>query len=645
MEEKSMDTGKNSANLWYLSLVALTVLFGLQFLRLLVATLVYYLRDSLGYSSLSLAPIALGIFALAFLAGPLQRYAGLTPVLVVTTGGLALLRIGQQLVYSPAFNLYASAAGVALFLMALPLLVGVARAWGEEKVIWAGYGLLFGVALDTAVHVAGRTVDIAWLRGAVAALVIVVAAAVLLLALYELMRMLPDAPAGGRFSHTWPILAIGPYFFLQLVVFQNVARLAAITGWPLPLAAAWIVLGNALGLALAIFLWHRARQQSMVALGSGVIVLVSLFLFDGTGWLGALVSLLGLIATAVLLVRLLAGLATAEAVPGLAGLNISSGLGQLLLVVALFLHYVAYDIALGFRPESVLPVVGLLLIVPALLAGRRPHVHGRPAYTPAVMAAVLLLLPLGVWARWQTPQFSAPPAGNRELRVINYNLHNGFNIDGLLDMEAIAGIIEESNADVVLLQEVSRGWVINGSVDMLEWLSQRLAMPYVAGPTSGAIWGNAILSRYPLLNAANEALPPDHLLLSRGYVRAEVDVGDGRLLLINTHFHQIQADSHIRQEQVDHLLAGWSGAPQTVIAGDLNATPDAPEMLKMSAAGLVDTATLFSPDPPFTFPADDPQRRIDYIWVTPDLEISDFAVPHTTASDHLPIILRVTLSN
>jgi hypothetical protein len=39
---------------------------------------------------------------------------------------------------------------------------------------------------------------------------------------------------------------------------------------------------------------------------------------------------------------------------------------------------------------------------------------------------------------------------------------------------------------------VSRGWVINGSVDMVQWLSQRLDMAYVFGPTEGALWGNAI---------------------------------------------------------------------------------------------------------------------------------------------------------
>ena len=68
---------------------------------------------------------------------------------------------------------------------------------------------------------------------------------------------------------------------------------------------------------------------------------------------------------------------------------------------------------------------------------------------------------------------------------MTYNLHNGFSTAGTLEMEAIARVIEAQDPDVVGLQEVSRGWAINGSMDMLEWLSQRLQMPYIYGPTTG----------------------------------------------------------------------------------------------------------------------------------------------------------------
>ncbi|NIN36019.1 MAG: endonuclease, partial [Gammaproteobacteria bacterium] len=65
--------------------------------------------------------------------------------------------------------------------------------------------------------------------------------------------------------------------------------------------------------------------------------------------------------------------------------------------------------------------------------------------------------------------------------------------DGYLGIEAIAQVMEKSEADIIALQEVSRGWVINGRLDMLTWLSQRLHMPYVFGSATGPLWGNAVL--------------------------------------------------------------------------------------------------------------------------------------------------------
>jgi endonuclease/exonuclease/phosphatase family metal-dependent hydrolase len=636
-----MATMKNQHKFWYLGLATLSVVFGLQFIRVLLPTLVYYLRDAQGYSSLSLAPIAFGLFGLAFLAAPLQRYLGLRWALVITVGGLALLRLLQQLFPAPAPNLYLSGAGIALFLMLIPLLVGLARAQGKGAVTWLGSGLLLGVAADTAVHIAARTLDLAWQRGLAPVLTILVLALLLLLILRQALAVLPDEPRDGRFRQVWPLLIVGPWLVLQLIYFQNVARLAASTGWSLPLAGIWIVLANALGIAVAMAAVNRA-ERPIIAGGAGLLLITSLFFFTGSGLAGAFLTLLGLAAAAVLLLLVFAGLETAADRPGLTGLSLANGLGQILFVLLMFLYYVAYDIALGFRPVSLLLVVGLLVILPALFAGR-PESGQRATYAPTLLALLWLIFPLTLWLGWRTPQVIEPAAGNRTVRIINYNLHNGFNSDGMLDMEALARVIEESGADALLLQEVSRGWVINGSLDMLSWLSQRLEMPYVAGPTEDAHWGNALLSRYPIHNAANASLPPDHLLLRRGYLMAEIDVGADRLLVINTHFHHIRADSAVRQEQVGSILAGWQGRPRALIAGDFNATPEALEMVMMSEEGLVDVALLFGPDPPLTYSAVNPMRRIDYIWITPDLEATDFAVPQTTASDHLPIVVTVTL--
>jgi len=70
-------------------LTALVAVFGLQELRVLFVGFVGYLRDSVGMGSLSLAPVAIGVFALSFLAGIINRFAGTRNTLYLAAGGLA----------------------------------------------------------------------------------------------------------------------------------------------------------------------------------------------------------------------------------------------------------------------------------------------------------------------------------------------------------------------------------------------------------------------------------------------------------------------------------------------------------------------------------------------------------------------------
>ncbi|GAI23130.1 unnamed protein product, partial [marine sediment metagenome] len=205
---------------------------------------------------------------------------------------------------------------------------------------------------------------------------------------------------------------------------------------------------------------------------------------------------------------------------------------------------------------------------------------------------------------------------------MTYNLHNGFNTDGYLGMEALARVIEDNHPDIIALQEISRGWVVSGRLDMLTWLSQRLNMPYVSGPTADPLWGNAILSRYPIVEYNNYDLPPRDLFLRRGFTSAVVDLGGGNSLqVIATHFHHVGEDSAIRQLQSPVIVDFWDGAACTVILGDLNAEPDDPEMEMLRQVGLVDTLAEMEPPPVYTFHSVNLYQRIDYIWVSPDLKV------------------------
>ena len=79
----------------------------------------------------------------------------------------------------------------------------------------------------------------------------------------------------------------------------------------------------------------------------------------------------------------------------------------------------------------------------------------------------------------------------------------------------------------------------------------------------------------------------------------------------------------------------------TLVLGDLNAPPDAPELAPLLAR-LTD-AWPASAGPGFTYPADKPEKRIDYVLVSPHFRVRSATVPTTEASDHRPVVVDLVV--
>jgi endonuclease/exonuclease/phosphatase family metal-dependent hydrolase len=240
---------------------------------------------------------------------------------------------------------------------------------------------------------------------------------------------------------------------------------------------------------------------------------------------------------------------------------------------------------------------------------------------------------------------SLEPARGYPVRVMSYNLHGGFSPEGRMDLEGIARAVQASGAEVVGLQEATRGWYTHGSADLLAWLGRRLRMPYVVFPgESDRQSGNALLSRRPILASGVVDLPMGRAALPRNYLWADVDLGAGqRLRLIVTHLHTASRGSALPVAQVTRVVQDWGGRPATALFGDLNAAPDSPVVGLLAAAGLRDAWRTGggSVADELTYPSDRPVDRIDYVWLSPDLRATGFSVADSTASDHRALSVTI----
>ena len=574
--------------------------------------------------------VALAVFASPALAA-IGGFAGRGRVsLVGSVVSLSIARLAIQVVHP--IPVWLGVAAVAVGLAALPAIVGsVRRTAGDAALL---VGVLLGLCLDTAIRTAFLTWDPAWHDGVAPLLlaILLAASAVAAATLLSAVAGPTAAPPALRLA------AFGPFLALQLLFLQSPAAVAAHGELSMAAAAAVILAADAAALFVGSL---RPRIGPVLAVALAVLAAAGAsFLRDATG-----VSAIALFAAEQVALVLLLGRALIdeplrpERPRRLAGV---CALGSLAFAGIVFAYQVNNEVPLPF-PVALVPAIAAAAVGVAAIP-RRGTV---PARVPrAAIAVPIALLSVPAIVGVSAPALVSDP-GDGTVRVVSYNIHGGVNVDGALDPETIARVIEDQDPDVVVLNEVSRGWPIFGGIDAAEWLSRRLEMPYVYEPAADPQFGNAILSRLPILEATGGALPFGEGPQQRSYIMTRLDTGNGRdLTVIGTHLQESAGDPATRTNQIDTLLDVWGGASPAVVAGDMNLQPDEEDVQRFLDAGLVSVQdeigdpcepTAFEPEP------DKPCDRPDWVFATPDLDPSEFLIVRTPASDHLPIAVAFTL--
>jgi endonuclease/exonuclease/phosphatase family metal-dependent hydrolase len=439
-------------------------------------------------------------------------------------------------------------------------------------------------------------------------------------------------------SFTW--LAIGPFLFLELVVFQNIPRVATLTNWPLPMAFGLTLLAQLAGMATAILVITKNwRMLWPWALGAGVILIATLvFAYQQPATLIAILFLIGQVLVSSIITMVLVGIASNTGKTRQSSLWIANGIGMILFALLIIAYYAVYSVKLPYHNPIIELIAGGIIAVCAIGAvifGQQKMKVDTKLWAMSTFALILLALPLAQMVTWRTP--SAATGQGLPVSVMTYNLNNGFNLKGKLDIDEIAKVIESNRPDIVALQEVSRGSVVNGRLDMLAYLSYRLHMPYIFGPTAGHFWGNAILSRYPIVAYSTENLTSSESLIDGGFIVALIDLGaNQQIKVIATQFDNVELNTEIHQQQAQTIIDFWGGLLGTILLGDFSAQSTSQELLKLRQANLKDSTMGWNAAN--TYPSNNPKERIDYILTSADLTASDVGVLSSTASDHLPVV-------
>ncbi|GAQ78361.1 Catalase [Klebsormidium nitens] len=240
-------------------------------------------------------------------------------------------------------------------------------------------------------------------------------------------------------------------------------------------------------------------------------------------------------------------------------------------------------------------------------------VPGRKA-VGALAALVGLLLVASIVHRLLALPVTYHSAPGDSLRVLSFNVYQGYNRAGGNNFRAIQNVIRDQKPHFVMLQETDTMRIIQGNRDMVDYLSLGLRMYALATPpTRKNTWGCAMLSRFPFKSATWEVLPSENGEAAC-FQHATVQVGTQTLHLMNTHFGEDDRDrtaqaravaEHIREAlqtggKADERLSGQeqpvtnvsdtssSARVSIVLAGDFNSAPLSPQYMEIVSAGISD---------------------------------------------------------
>jgi endonuclease/exonuclease/phosphatase family metal-dependent hydrolase len=237
---------------------------------------------------------------------------------------------------------------------------------------------------------------------------------------------------------------------------------------------------------------------------------------------------------------------------------------------------------------------------------------------------------------------------------MTYNIHAGHG-----NLARTAEAIRALSPDIVALQEVDVHWSDRSAfVDQVAALAAALGMnaafaPIYRIPNADSSkppreFGVALLSRHRIVTWRNDTLTRLSTQDSNampapapGLLVATIEMRGALIRVFNTHL-DYRADPAVRRRQVDEMVAAIARVTEPLIVfGDLNATPDAPELAPLLAR-LRDTWQVDS-GPGYTYPADQPSKRIDYVLVSRDFRVAAAHVPASDASDHRPVVVDLVL--
>jgi len=231
------------------------------------------------------------------------------------------------------------------------------------------------------------------------------------------------------------------------------------------------------------------------------------------------------------------------------------------------------------------------------------------------------------------PDFNPP---QQNLKILTYNINFI-----MAEPQAIANYINESDADIICLQETHPRWEI-----FLKAHTEKI-YPYARFNTAGGAGGLAIISKYPIGHTSY--IPPKSGWFPA--MQSELITNLGLIHIMNIHLQPPLSDkgkltpwsylksSRNHKKDLSHFISRTDPSRPHIIMGDFNED-------NLRLKGFNDALSIYdsksytwsgTPIPPLVI-----KKRLDHILFNKHFKCTGAKVADISASDHRPVIAVLT---
>lgn len=229
------------------------------------------------------------------------------------------------------------------------------------------------------------------------------------------------------------------------------------------------------------------------------------------------------------------------------------------------------------------------------------------------------------------------------VRILAYNVRHGAGMDDSVDLRRVAAVINEVSPDVVAVQEIDSATSRTSHVDQAARLGALTNMNVVFGgfmEYRGGQYGMAVLSRYPILSSTNHRLPDGEEPRTALAATIQIEGMSTPMVVVGIHLYATEGERLAQALRLTEIFQ-YEQRP-VVLVGDFNSRPGSAVIEHLAQYWSIPAKDT----EPSTFPADAPDREIDYIMLRPETRfevIEVRVIDEVLASDHRPVLLVARL--